>query len=303
MPYGIDPKLLENWNKPRIPIRGERPSDRIDRNELEIMATWTVDQQVERSIQIIKSHQPQHRPYYGCFSGGKDSTVIKALSRMAGANVIWHYNVTTIDPPEVTRYIYQCHKDVVWLKPEMSFFRAMLTHGVPTRKRRWCCSIYKERDTPKDVILVLGLRASESPRRRLQTSDFTYNTNTRRYVITPIRSWTDEQVWGFIKKYNIPYCSLYDEGFLRVGCVGCPMTEPMNRIAGFERWPGYRKMWRRAFYNLWAENLRKKHVLGKDWTMFDRFNSPEELWLWYCTSDNYGSDLDDCYTDDVDMFS
>lgn len=66
--------------------------------------------------------------------------------------------------------------------------------------------------------------------------------------LNPIIDWTNEEVWEFIREYDVPYCKLYDEGFHRLGCIGCPMAT--NREAEFERWPTYRKAYLKAFEKL-----------------------------------------------------
>jgi len=33
------------------------------------------------------------------------------------------------------------------------------------------------------------------------------------YKINPIVFWSEDRVWEYIKKYNIPYNSLYSKGF------------------------------------------------------------------------------------------
>ena len=37
----------------------------------------------------------------------------------------------------------------------------------------------------------------------------------------PISLWRDEDIWKYIKKYNIPYSKAYDMGWLRTGCIAC----------------------------------------------------------------------------------
>ena len=66
-------------------------------------------------------------------------------------------------------------------------------------------------------------------------------------VVNPIIDWTDEDVWEFIREYNIPYCKLYDEGYKRLGCIGCPMGTVEHRKAEFERYPKYEQAYMRAF--------------------------------------------------------
>ena len=66
-------------------------------------------------------------------------------------------------------------------------------------------------------------------------------------LINPIIDWTTDEVWEFIKEYKIPYCSLYDEGFKRLGCIGCPMGTKKMREYEFERWPKYKNLYMIAF--------------------------------------------------------
>ena len=66
-------------------------------------------------------------------------------------------------------------------------------------------------------------------------------------LINPIIDWTDAEVWEFIREYNVPYCSLYDEGFKRLGCIGCPMGTVEHRRYEFERWPKYKELYLKAF--------------------------------------------------------
>ena len=69
-------------------------------------------------------------------------------------------------------------------------------------------------------------------------------------LINPIIDWTDAEVWEFIREYNIPYCSLYDEGFKRLGCIGCPMASKQMREHEFERWPKYKNLYMISFQKM-----------------------------------------------------
>lgn len=75
-----------------------------------------------------------------------------------------------------------------------------------------------------------------------------YKTHTT--TVNPIIDWTDGEVWEFIKDYNIPYCTLYDEGFKRLGCIGCPMGSKEQRLREFERWPKYKHLYMLAFQKM-----------------------------------------------------
>lgn len=70
---------------------------------------------------------------------------------------------------------------------------------------------------------------------------------TRKTLVNPIIDWTDDEVWEFLNDIvKVPHCSLYDEGFKRLGCIGCPLAGGRMMKKEFERWPAYEKMYKRA---------------------------------------------------------
>lgn len=89
--------------------------------------------------------------------------------------------------------------------------------------------------------------------------------------VNPIIDWTDKDVWEFINAHKIRYCSLYNEGFNRIGCIGCPMAAKREREIEFARWPKYEWSYRRAFEKM----LKERKLKGRktEWqTAIDVFN-------------------------------
>ena len=74
---------------------------------------------VDLAIRRIKLHEPPEG-YYVAFSGGKDSCVILDLVKRAGVKFDAHINLTTVDPPEVIRFVRQQYPEVTMEKPEIS---------------------------------------------------------------------------------------------------------------------------------------------------------------------------------------
>ena len=93
---------------------------------------------VERAIMRLQQFEPPEG-YYGAFSGGKDSCVIKHLTAQAGVKADWHYCVSPIDPKEVQDFIKQYHPDVQWDYHARGFWKMVLEKGLPRRQGRWCC--------------------------------------------------------------------------------------------------------------------------------------------------------------------
>ncbi len=243
----------------------------------------------DRAIELLRLHQPKNgRPYHGCFSGGKDSIVIKELAQLAGVDIEWHYNVTTIDPPELVRFIRREHPDVIWDRPKHgNFFHRMVVKGFPTRRGRWCCEDYKEKQNPPGAVLVMGVRAAESPRRAKTWGAVTMYRRTKAWSIAPVIGWRDDHVWAFIREHELPYCSLYDEGWRRLGCIGCPMAGAKGKRRDFARWPRFERNWRLAFKRLWERRIAAQSTQrnGREWFGSARFGwtrlaTRSRAWIW-----------------------
>lgn len=74
---------------------------------------------------------------------------------------------------------------------------------------------------------------------------------TQRTLVNPIIDWTDDEVWEFLNDIaKVPHCSLYDEGFKRLGCIGCPMASDRARKLEFERYPKYKQAYIRAMQKM-----------------------------------------------------
>lgn len=105
---------------------------------------------VDKAIMRLQSYEPPEG-YYLCFSGGKDSVVIKALADMAGVKYDAHYSITTVDPPELIYFIREHHKDVEFEYPRDNDGNRITMWNLiprkqmpPTRLARYCCQYLKE---------------------------------------------------------------------------------------------------------------------------------------------------------------
>ena len=211
---------------------------------------------------------------YVCFSGGKDSTVLAELCRLAkeqyGVEYELHYNVTGIDPPELVYFMRENYPELHWEKYKKSMWQLIKEkYGPPTRLMRYCCAELKERGGEGRMCLT-GVRHAESARRKNTRTEFEvmankpkdkilFNDNDdgrlgfenctlkRKLITNPIVDWENEDVWEFIHQQKLPYCKLYDEGFTRLGCIGCCMARPEQRRRDFSRYPKFEKAYLDAF--------------------------------------------------------
>lgn len=230
--------------------------------------------------------------YYLAFSGGKDSQCLYHVAKLAGVRFKAHMNLTSIDPPEVIRFVKREYPDVELVKPKKSIFQAAVDNQIlPTMRVRWCCAEYKETAGAGKVTLI-GIRRAESARRAkrneveidsrkfsgdlegLEEYRKTRNREKRgrkpkgnrevtivnadgervlgcirgkeSLLISPIIDWTDEEVWEFLGALGVKHCSLYDEGWHRIGCIGCPMSSHKQKMIENKRYPHVKRNWIKA---------------------------------------------------------
>lgn len=94
-------------------------------------------------------------------------------------------------------------------------------------------------------------------------------------LVNPIYSFTDADVWAYIKNKGIKTNPLYSRGYKRVGCVGCPLAGPEQMMKEFADYPKYKQNYIKAFDRL----IEKRRKAGHP---FDRVDNGEELmkhWL------------------------
>lgn len=255
---------------------------------------------VQVAIKRLQLFEPSES-YYIAFSGGKDSCVVKALADMAGVKYDAHYNHTSVDPPELIYFIREHHPDVKIEYPRYPDGTRVTMWNLipkkkmpPTRLVRYCCQFLKE-SGGEGRFVVTGVRWAESSKRRsrsgLELSNGTktgkrikidpdnpnneelarYCPTKGRHILNPIIDWLDEDVWEFIRKYNIPYCKLYDQGYTRLGCIGCPMNN--NAAKELNAYPKFKQNYLATFGRMLAE--REKAGMPTDW------KTPEDVMNWW----------------------
>ena len=210
--------------------------------------------------------------YWLAFSGGKDSIVILDLAKRAGVKFQAHYNLTTCDPPELVWFI-RTFPDVQIDKPPMTMWQLIRKKKMPPRRQaRFCCEVLKERGGTGHMVIT-GVRWEESNRRsKRRMVESCFRDKAKRYI-HPIIEWSTADVWGYIRERGLRYCSLYDEGFKRLGCVLCPMTRDVQRQ--MKRWPKLCRVWERAV----------KATFDPEKIPQSKFHTPEEYWQWFLDRD------------------
>lgn len=83
-------------------------------------------------------------------------------------------------------------------------------------------------------------------------------------MVNPIVDWEDDEVWEFLHYYGCESNPLYQCGFKRIGCIGCPFGGPASMRRGFMRYPKYQNIYIKAFDRMLAERT-KCGLDNRDW--------------------------------------
>ena len=223
------------------------------------------------AIERLKEFEPSEG-YYFANSGGKDSGVVRHLLIKSGVKFNAHYNWTTVDPPELLRHIKDNHPETAIHRPKITMWELIPKKLMPpTRLVRYCCESLKEGGGVGRMV-VTGVRWAESYKRSKRKMVETCFKDYSKQYLNLIIEWTDEEVWNYTRQEGIKYCSLYDEGFKRLGCIGCPMAG-VHRLTEFERYPKIRQ----AYLSAFGRMLKVRAERGKP----TKWKTPEEVMEWW----------------------
>ena len=238
------------------------------------------------SAQSLKIYK---QPLIITYSGGKDSDVLLRLAINSGIPFEVLHSLTTADAPETVYHVRKtfrlleekgiptkvdCH-----VQPDgsrLTMWNLIPKKMVPpTRLMRYCCAVLKE-GGGKGRFIATGVRWAESVKRhnsrglievshsdknkRLILMDDNDETRMQfencqmkgRRVVNPIIGWGNKEVWDYAETEKICMNPLYSLGFLRVGCIGCPMAGKCRKME-FSMYPKIRMAYIRAFDRMLIE--------------------------------------------------
>ena len=98
----------------------------------------------------------------------------------------------------------------------------------------------------------IGRKQKRKSKRKINEDEFSVKTDNEvrcingkdSILISPIFDWTEKDVWYFLNNIiKAPHCKLYDEGYTRLGCILCPMSQPKQKRMEMQRFPHVKRNW------------------------------------------------------------
>lgn len=232
--------------------------------------------------EIIKSYPK--RKLIVSFSGGKDSTVVSYLVRIAlGTDNVHHiFADTTMEYPDTYKYIKNfSRKDnkIPFYKTsnKNTFFDMCQLIEPPSRIKAWCCTVFKAAPIANilnyvngndGVISFEGIRKRESVRRRNLGRIYDNKKIAHQISVFPILDWKEIEVWLYILTRHLRFNDSYSKGFYRVGCMYCPNNAPYTDYLIKAYFPKEFKKWF-DFLREYSQRIGKSdpedYILSEGW--------------------------------------
>jgi 3'-phosphoadenosine 5'-phosphosulfate sulfotransferase (PAPS reductase)/FAD synthetase len=150
------------------------------------------------------------------------------------------------------------HSD--WLKLSKKWYKLL---NAPFEVDSKCCDILKknplktyEKETGRKGYV--GTMTEDSMMRKNAYLKTGCNSYGRTVISKPLSFWLEKDIWEYIKLYNIPYCSIYDTGVNRTGCMFCMFGIHLEKAPNRFQ---LMKQTHPAIYNYCMEKLNCKQVL------------------------------------------
>ncbi|HET8731882.1 MAG TPA: phosphoadenylyl-sulfate reductase [Moraxellaceae bacterium] len=220
-------------------------------NEATLQA-WATEYDSKTPQQIIKLALEQFANIAISFSGAEDVVLID-MAKKSGKP----FRVFTLDTgrlhPETYRFMERVRTHygitIEVCQPEAEPLARLVTEkglfSFFEDGHEECCGIRKVAPLRRKLATVdawiTGQRRDQSPNTRnavpVAQSDRTFNREGEVLAkFNPLANWTSEEVWAYIRAFEVPYNELHEKGFVSIGCEPCTRAVLPNQHEREGRW-------------------------------------------------------------------
>ncbi len=105
--------------------------------------------------------------------------------------------------------------------------------------RKSCCAIRKveplNRALKNKKVWITGMRQEQSQTRQtLQEEEFDEVHQSQK--LNPLSSWSEIEIWAYIKIHDVPYNTLHDQFYPSIGCAPCTRAISEGEDVRAGRW-------------------------------------------------------------------
>ena len=220
--------------------------DKIDINDALIK---TIDEKSKNVISLIQKNIEKYQTVTFANSLGAEDMVLVDLIQKHQLNVEI-FSIDTGRLPSETYNLIQKVEDKYQFKIKLYFpNQEKVEHYVNTNGinafyhsldlRKACCAIRKveplNRALKNKKAWITGMRQEQSQTRKtLQEEEFDEAHQSQK--LNPLSSWSEVEIWGYIKMHDLPYNALHDQFYPSIGCAPCTRAISAGEDVRAGRW-------------------------------------------------------------------
>lgn len=168
---------------------------------------------LRKSESLMLKYDPENGAWCG-FSGGKDSQALYHIVQLSGVKFKAFFSPTSVDPPQVIRFIREKYPEVEFTRLKESIYTAFKRLKVlPSMRVRWCCALFKEKGGENKVTLT-GVRKAESvkrsKRKEVEVSNHKFSGNLEEF-----EEYSEKRIKRIAKNLNQDQFSEVKESEIR----------------------------------------------------------------------------------------
>ena len=151
--------------------------------------------------------------------------------------------IETYDLIAATEQTYQTKLKLFFpqAEPVQQYVR---THGINAfyesiDLRKACCFMRKveplQRALKGKKAWITGMRAEQSTT-RVDLPLRQFDTGNQLEKLNPLTDWTEQEVWAYIRMFEVPYNKLHDQFYPSIGCAPCTRPVAIGEDVRAGRW-------------------------------------------------------------------
>lgn len=223
------PKFFKDFVNVLTPFRGSSCKLAVKANE------YILKEKEKEAVDFLERAVKRFSrlPLAVSFSGGKDSVVALALTKLVRKKFDAIFLNTTVEFTETVDYVRDIAKlwklNLIETNPPHDFFHLCEELGPPSIRMKWCCKTQKfspqnqliNETYPNGVLVINGIRKTESNIRSRFNRIQRNRMIPKQILAFPVLKWSSLDIWLYMFWRNIPHNKMYDYGFTRIGCWAC----------------------------------------------------------------------------------
>lgn len=186
------------------------------------------------------------------FSGAEDVVLIDMAAKITDKLQVFSIDTGRLHPEtyrlfEAVRQRYNLELEILF--PDSEQVEALVKKkgmfSFYEDNHKECCGIRKVVPLRRKLATVdawiTGQRKDQSPDTRANIPviqiDTAFSSEDHKIVkFNPLADWCSEQVWKYIRNFDVPYNKLHEQGFVSIGCEPCTKAVLPNQHEREGRW-------------------------------------------------------------------